>query len=82
MGSIIKISPVYQTPAIGFDGDDFLNCVLQIRSHYSPSETLKKVFSIEKELGRVREESNGFSSRPIDIDILFFEVLRKQWLKN
>ncbi len=73
MGSIVKISPVYQTPAIGFDGDDFLNCVIQIRSNFSPSETLKKVLSIEKELGRVREESNGYSSRPIDIDILFFD---------
>ncbi|MFK5981305.1 MAG: 2-amino-4-hydroxy-6-hydroxymethyldihydropteridine diphosphokinase, partial [Flavobacteriaceae bacterium] len=27
LGSILKISPVYQTTAMGFDGDDFLNCV-------------------------------------------------------
>mgnify|MGYP000007252820 CR=1 FL=1 len=73
MGSIVKISPVYQTPAIGFDGDDFLNCVIQIQSHYSPTETLKKALSIEKELGRVRDEAKGYSSRPIDIDILFFD---------
>ncbi len=74
MGSIVKISSVYQTPAVGFDGDDFLNCVIQIQSLYSPLETLKKVLSIEKEMGRVREESKGYSSRPIDIDILFFDA--------
>ncbi len=74
MGSIVKISQVYQTPAVGFDGDDFLNCVIQIQSHNSPSETLKRVLSIEKEMGRVREESKGYTSRPIDIDILFFDT--------
>ncbi|MBV1888143.1 MAG: 2-amino-4-hydroxy-6-hydroxymethyldihydropteridine diphosphokinase, partial [Urechidicola sp.] len=73
LGSIDKISPIYQTPAIGFEGDDFLNCVIQLQSSLSPSETLKKVLFIEKELGRIRKESKGYSSRPIDIDILFFD---------
>ncbi len=58
---------------MGFVGDDFLNCVIKIQSHLSPSETLKKILSIEKELGRVRNDSKGFTSRPIDIDILFFD---------
>jgi len=73
LGAIAKISPIYQTPAIGFQGEDFLNCVIQIKSHFSPSETLKKVLLIEKELGRIREVSKGYTSRPIDIDILFFD---------
>jgi len=58
---------------MGFDGDDFLNCVLQINSHLSATETLKTILSIEKEMGRHRDESKGYVSRPIDIDILFFD---------
>ena len=58
---------------MGFDGDDFLNCVLQINSHLSASETLKTILFIEKEMGRHRDESKGYVSRPIDIDILFFD---------
>jgi len=27
IGSIQKISSVYRTPAMGFEGEDFLNCV-------------------------------------------------------
>lgn len=57
---------------MGFDGDDFLNCVLQINTHLSVSETLKTILFIEKEMGRHRNESKGFVSRPIDIDILFY----------
>ena len=58
---------------MGFDGDDFLNCVVKIQSHLTSSETLKKILSIEVELGRLRDESKGYNSRPIDIDILFFD---------
>lgn len=64
---------MYQTPAMGFEGDDFLNCVIKIHTNFSASKTLKKILSIEKDLGRVRDESKGFVSRPIDIDILFYD---------
>ena len=64
---------MYQTPAMGFEGDDFLNCVIKIQTHLSSSETLKKILFIEMDLGRVRDESKGFVSRSIDIDILFYD---------
>ena len=57
---------------MGFDGDDFLNCVVKVQTCLSSAKTLKTILTIEKELGRIRNKSEGFVSRPIDIDILFF----------
>jgi len=73
LGSVIKISPVYQTPAIGFEGDDFLNCVLLVESNYSAEKSLGVLLAIEQKLGRTRSEKEGYTSRPIDIDILFYD---------
>ena len=57
---------------MGFEGDDFLNCVILVESNFSTEKTLDTILIIEKKLGRVRNESKGFTSRPIDIDILFY----------
>ncbi len=73
VGNVESISPVYQTPAMGFKGDDFLNCVIQVSSHFSPLEVLELILTIEKDMGRVREASKEVTSRTIDIDILFYD---------
>ncbi|TDI79041.1 MAG: 2-amino-4-hydroxy-6-hydroxymethyldihydropteridine diphosphokinase [Bacteroidetes bacterium] len=77
IGQILKISSVYETPAMGFEGSDFLNCVLGIQSSLTPSEILKEILRIEKGLGRNRKKTKEFTSRPIDIDILFIDDLIK-----
>lgn len=73
IGSVIKISSVYETPAMGFDGDPFLNCVVLIESEIEPSELLDNVLQIEKKMGRERGADKRLVSRPIDIDILFVD---------
>ena len=73
IGAIKKIAPIFETPAMGFEGDDFLNCVIQVESNQSAGHILDAILSIETKLGRVREEKSGFSSRPIDIDMLFYD---------
>lgn len=75
VGSILKISPVYETPAIGFDGQLFLNCAVLISTELAPLKVLKSILKIEKRLGRERTESETYRSRPIDIDILFVDDL-------
>jgi len=77
VGSILKISGIYQTPAIGFEGDDFLNCVLLVQSALVPTKVLDTILGIEKKLGRERTQSGVYASRPIDIDILFVDDLIK-----
>lgn len=73
VGSIVKISSVYETPAMGFEGDSFLNCAIWMKSDMGPSQVLSTVLEIERKVGRQRSTSNTYSSRPIDIDILFID---------
>ena len=71
IGSVHKISSVYETPAMGFEGDPFLNCVILMETEIEPSVLLDKVLQIEKKMGRERSANKRLVSRPIDIDILF-----------
>jgi len=75
IGSIVKISSVYETPAMGFEGDPFLNCAVWIQTDFKPSKILKVALEIEKSLGRERNTSKTYTSRPIDIDIIFIDDL-------
>ena len=75
IGSILKISPLYGSASMGFEGDDFLNCVLLVETNLSPKKTLDACQRIEKKLGKQKRETDDYVSRPIDIDILFFDDL-------
>ena len=81
IGAIEKISPVYKTPAMGFEGDDFLNCVLWVKTRLSANKVLAAILAIEKQKGRKRGVSKTYTSRPIDIDILFLDDLQKDTKK-
>src|SRR5690554_1406645 len=75
VGAILKISSVYETPAIGFEGAPFLNCAVLVSTDLNPSKALKTILQIEKTLGRERKELKTYSARPIDIDIIFIDEL-------
>ena len=73
VGTIIKVSKVYETPAWGFESDAFYNCTLLIHSNKEAQQILTEVLAIENQLGRVRAENQGYQSRCIDIDIITFD---------
>jgi 2-amino-4-hydroxy-6-hydroxymethyldihydropteridine diphosphokinase len=74
-GEIEKCSRIYETPPWGFQTEEhFLNICVIFRTHLSPTELLKLISEIETEMGRQRN-SEGYSSRTIDIDIIFFNDL-------
>tara|TARA_B100000949_G_scaffold33088_2_gene26520 strand:- start:7998 stop:9083 length:1086 start_codon:yes stop_codon:yes gene_type:complete len=75
VGSVEKISSVYETPAMGFDGDPFLNCGIWMQTDLKPLKVLKIILGIEKAMGRERNTSKTYTSRPIDIDIIFIDNL-------
>ncbi len=82
IGKIVKESSIYETAPWGFNSEqDFLNQVLYVSTDLSPKKVLNKCFEIENELGRVRQ-SEQYSSRTIDIDILFYnnEIIHEQEL--
>ena len=72
IGNIIKSSSVYETAPWGFDDKvSFLNQVIYIETLYNPFCLLDQLLQIESYIGRIRTSKN-YSSRNIDIDILFF----------
>jgi 2-amino-4-hydroxy-6-hydroxymethyldihydropteridine diphosphokinase len=75
IGRIRKLSLVYESEPWGFQAKQyFLNRVALVETELSAKEVLKKILSIETEMGRQRL-SNGYSSRQIDIDILYFNEM-------
>ncbi|MFY9242950.1 MAG: 2-amino-4-hydroxy-6-hydroxymethyldihydropteridine diphosphokinase [Polaribacter sp.] len=72
-GAIQKISSVYKTTSWGFDGEDFFNICLKVTTYHPPEKLMTILLSIEKDLGRKRNDSNVYSDRNIDIDILLFD---------
>ncbi|WP_439151918.1 2-amino-4-hydroxy-6-hydroxymethyldihydropteridine diphosphokinase [Winogradskyella sp.] len=73
IGTIQKISKVYETPALGFDGDDFLNACIKVETDFKPKKLMSQLQIIEKTLGRKKSTSKRYESREIDLDILFYE---------
>jgi 2-amino-4-hydroxy-6-hydroxymethyldihydropteridine diphosphokinase len=67
----LVLSPVYQSTALGFDGDDFLNLVAGLQTDLSPDDLLLHIESIHALAGRVRGPDR-YTSRPIDIDLLLY----------
>lgn len=87
IGSVAYLSNIYQTAPWGNfepgeEPQDFLNMALLVHTQLSPQEVLRNALAIEKELGRERSHSGGraeserlYSSRPIDIDLIFYNSL-------
>lgn len=72
IATIIQVSKVYETPAWGFEGEAFYNCVVTIHTYKSAPKILSQILKLEKELGRIRSHSGNYESRKIDIDIISF----------
>lgn len=70
----VELSPVYRTPAMGFEGDDFINLVVRIETRMSPLELKHYLVGLEDSHGRDREQPR-FSDRTLDIDILLYDDL-------
>ena len=75
IGAVSKISKVYETPALGFEGDAFYNACIKVETQLKPKKLLKVLKQIEKELGRKTKKSDKYESREIDLDILFYDDL-------
>tara|TARA_Y100000996_G_scaffold121795_1_gene91436 strand:+ start:1573 stop:2082 length:510 start_codon:yes stop_codon:yes gene_type:complete len=73
---IDKVSSVYECQSWGFVGDNFFNICIKIKTDYDPDQLLKKLKKIEIKLGRKDvKNQNSYSSRTVDLDILFYDNL-------
>jgi 2-amino-4-hydroxy-6-hydroxymethyldihydropteridine diphosphokinase len=74
----VELSPFYQTPALGFDGDDFINLAARVVTGMSPLALKHFLHELENRHGRERSVPR-FSDRTLDIDILLYDDL---WLRS
>lgn len=73
IGTVVKASSLYETQPWGkSDQPDFLNQAVEVATDLKPEDVLAAIFSIERTLGRQREDK--WSARTIDIDILFYDA--------
>jgi 2-amino-4-hydroxy-6-hydroxymethyldihydropteridine diphosphokinase len=68
----IKCSRVYESEAVGFDGDHFYNLVVAIETALPVGELSKALRQLEEENDRDRGAPR-FSARTLDVDILSYD---------
>lgn len=71
---MVERSSDYTTEPWGFDAEEwFLNVLLVVETELEPDALMDALLGIEAELGRVRKPGQrGYSSRTVDLDILYY----------
>jgi len=67
----LTLSNVYDTEAVGFDGDDFYNLIVAFESSESPKNINHALNEIEEKCGRTPEQKK-FNSRTLDLDLTLY----------
>ncbi|MFO0494872.1 MAG: 2-amino-4-hydroxy-6-hydroxymethyldihydropteridine diphosphokinase [Flavobacteriia bacterium] len=81
---ILEVSSVYETEPIGFIAEQtFYNAAIKGYTSVGAEEFMTSLLNIEKNAGRERDNSTNYSSRPLDVDIIFFNnlVLKSDFLE-
>jgi len=68
----LTLSPVYESKAHGFEGDNFYNLVAGFDTEESIEHIKETLSHIESRFGRSRRE-NCFSARTLDLDLLLYD---------
>jgi len=70
LGTPIARSSLYESPPVGGPAQGpYLNAAVRLQSDLGPSELVRSLLEIERQLGRVRRERWG--PRTIDLDVLW-----------
>ena len=67
----LTLSKVYESPAIGFKGDNFYNLVVALDTEDTLEQISAVLAEIEQRNGRVRNGTR-FGARTLDIDLLLY----------
>ena len=82
VGAVLRCSHRYESAPWGFDAEErFSTQAIEVSTDLTPHEVLDAIEQIENELGRNRaaeaieraRTGSRYCSRPIDIDILFYD---------
>ena len=69
----ITVSPVYQTTAVGFEGEDFYNLVVGLNTRQTPQEMFRYLRALEAVHDRKRTGGNQYIARTLDLDQLLYD---------
>ncbi len=72
-GSIV-LSSLYETEAVGFEGDNFYNLIVQFDSSLDAKMVAKILRQIELDHGRTRD-SRKYAARTLDLDLVLYGEL-------
>jgi 2-amino-4-hydroxy-6-hydroxymethyldihydropteridine diphosphokinase len=70
--SDVQLSNLYRCPAVGFQGDAFLNLVLAFQTDKGVAELLSYANKLEQKAGRTRVARGRFDARTLDVDLLLY----------
>lgn len=68
----LRLSPIYRTEAEGFNGDNFINLVVQFETPLPLAKLISVLRELERLGGRRREQETGVGSRTLDLDLLIY----------
>jgi len=68
----MDMSTIYETEAVGFEGDNFYNMVVGCETALTPQQVYDLLHDIEADYGRQREQPR-YSSRNLDLDLLLYD---------
>lgn len=67
----LQVSSIYESEAVGFQGDPFFNLVVGFSTSLSVQEVASRLAEVEERHGRTRN-SKKFSARTLDLDLLLY----------
>jgi 2-amino-4-hydroxy-6-hydroxymethyldihydropteridine diphosphokinase len=67
----LRRSRAWRNPAVGFEGDDFVNLVVSFSTEESPQRVLQRLREVEAACGRARAAPR-WAPRSMDLDILLY----------
>lgn len=72
-GTLSGVSSVVESEAWGYrDSKPYLNAVIVLKTEWDVESIFRLLTNIELDLGRERNEADGYQARKIDIDILYY----------
>lgn len=67
----LRLSPVYESAAVGFQGKPFFNLVVGFATGLAPAPLVQALRAIEQCCGRL-PDAPKFAPRPLDLDLLLY----------